>query len=138
LTKRSARDLPALTGVAKMTIDNWLGILAKRGYAVVGPGRAGSRARMAALTPKGRRAQDTYRRWIATFGQRWDARFGEAPMRALRESADWLTGAPGPDQSPLWPGLEPYPDGWRAALPQPRALPHYPVISARGGFPDGN
>jgi DNA-binding MarR family transcriptional regulator len=31
------RDLPTLTGVAKMTVDNWLGILGKRGYAVVGP-----------------------------------------------------------------------------------------------------
>jgi len=133
-----ARDLPALTGVAKMTIDNWLGILDKRGYAVVGPGLAGGRARLARLTPKGRQAQDIYRRWIATFGQRWDARFGEAPMRALRESAEGLTGAAGPDQSPLWPGLEPYSDGWRAVLPQPRTLPHYPVISPRGGFPDGN
>jgi DNA-binding MarR family transcriptional regulator len=133
-----APDLPALTGVAKMTIDNWLGILAKHGYAVVGPGPAGGRARLARLTPKGRRAQDTYLRWAAHAGQRWDARFGEACMRALRESAGWLTGAPGPDRSPLWPGLDPYPGGWRAALPQPRTLPHYPVISARGGFPDGN
>ena len=93
---------------------------------------------MARLTPKGRRAQDTHLRWTASTGQRWAARFGEAPMRALCESAGGLTGAPSPDQSPLWPGLEPYPDGWRAALPQPRTLPHYPVISARGGFPDGS
>jgi DNA-binding MarR family transcriptional regulator len=133
-----ARDLPALTGVAKMTIDNWLGILAKRGYAVVGPGPAGGRARLARLTPKGRRARETYLRWAAEAGQRWDARFGEAPMRALRESAGELTGAPGPDQSPLWPGLEPYPGGWRSAVPRPQTLPHFPVISARGGFPDGN
>ena len=133
-----ARDLPALTGVAKMTIDNWLGILAKRGYVVVGPGPAGGRARLARLTPKGRRAQEIYLRWAADAGQRWDARFGEAPMRALRESAGRLTRAAGPDQSPRWPGLEPYPGGWRAAVPRPRTLPHYPVISARGGFPDGN
>jgi DNA-binding MarR family transcriptional regulator len=133
-----ARDLPALTGVAKMMIDNWLGILAKRGYAVVGPGPAGGRARLARLTPKGRRAQDTYLRWAAHAGQRWDARFGKAPMRALRESAGLLTGAPDPDQAPCWPGLEPYSDGWRAAVPRPQSLPHYPVISARGGFPDGS
>jgi DNA-binding MarR family transcriptional regulator len=131
------RDLPTLTGVAKMTVDNWLGILGKRGYAVVGPGPAGGRAKLARLTPKGRNAQDGYLRWIAGAQQRWDARFGAAAMRALREAAAPLGGS-GADRPPLWRGLEPYPDGWRAAVQRPLTLPHFPVISARGGFPDGS
>jgi hypothetical protein len=58
-------------------------------------------------------------------------------MRALREAAAPLAGS-GADRPPLWRGLESYPDGWRAAVQRPLTLPHFPVISARGGFPDGN
>ena len=132
------RDLPALTGVAKMTIDNWLGILGKRRYAVVGPDPAGGRAKLARLTPRGRQAQDTYLRWIAGVGQRWEARFGEPAVNALRESIGVLAAEPDLARSPLRLGLEPHPGGWRAEVPPPRTLPHFPVISARGGWPDGN
>jgi DNA-binding MarR family transcriptional regulator len=132
------RDLPALTGVATMTIGNWLGILAKRGYAAVGPDPAGGRAKLARLTAKGRQAQDAYGRWIAGVGERWDARFGEPAMRALRDSAARLAGEPELDRSPLRLCLEPCPGCWRAEVPQPRTLPHFPVISPRGGFPDGS
>jgi DNA-binding MarR family transcriptional regulator len=132
------RDLPALTGVAAMTIDNWLGILVKRGYATVGPDPAGGRAKLARLTAKGTQAQDAYRRWAAGVGQRWEARFGEPAMNALREAIGGLAGEPDLDRSPLRRGLDPCPGGWRAEVPAPRTLPHFPVISARGGFPDGN
>ena len=30
------------------------------------------------------------------------------------------------------------PDCWRARLPRPDTLPHHPVISHRGGYPDGS
>ncbi len=32
----------------------------------------------------------------------------------------------------------PYPDGWRAQVSRPEVLPDYPVVSMRGGFPDGS
>ena len=35
-------------------------------------------------------------------------------------------------------GLEPYPDGWRAKVRRPEALPHYPMVLHRGGYPDGS
>ena len=46
-------------------------------------------------------------------------------------------------------GLVPHPDGWRASPPYARltqamiadpagALPHYPMVSHRGGYPDGS
>ena len=61
-----------------------------------------------------------------------------------------LFGRAGPDgQSLMAEGLRPYPDGWRAHPPylgQTRALlsdpggalPHYPMVSHRGGYPDGS
>ena len=53
------------------------------------------------------------------------------------------------DQSLLSAGLRPYPDGWRAHPPYlaqtkamlsdpAAALPHYPMVLHRGGFPDGS
>jgi len=39
---------------------------------------------------------------------------------------------------PLLAGLEPYPDNWRAAVPAPVMLPHYPMVLPRGGYPDGS
>jgi len=35
-------------------------------------------------------------------------------------------------------GLEPYPDGWRAEVRRPEALPHYPMVLHRVGYPDGS
>ncbi len=32
----------------------------------------------------------------------------------------------------------PYPDGWRAKVPKPATLPHFPMVLHRGGFPDGS
>ena len=40
--------------------------------------------------------------------------------------------------SPLLRALAPYPDGWRAQLPPLNGLPHFPMESHRGGFPDGS
>jgi DNA-binding MarR family transcriptional regulator len=130
-------DVPALTGVAKMTTDNWLSSLEKHRYALVGPEGQSSRYRVVHLTPEGRKARDAYRLWAATVEQRWKDRFGARTLGLLRGSAEQLASGTGP-QSRLWRGIEPYPDGWRAHLPRPETLPHFPVISARGGFPDGS
>ena len=119
------RDLPAATGVAQMAIGNWLGSLEERRYLAVGPDPAGGRFKVARLTPRGRQARDAYLRWAAADGGRPDAaelRAALAPLGADR----------------LRDGTEPYPDGWRAKVSRPATLPHYPVISPRGGFPDGS
>jgi DNA-binding MarR family transcriptional regulator len=126
-------DVPGLTGVAKMTVDNWLGSLEEHGYLTVGPDPGSGRFKVARLTAKGGQAQDVYRRWTGGVEDRWRARFGEQIMRELRDSAGPVT-----DEALLWQGAEPYPDGWRAEVGKPATLPHYPVISVRGGFPDGN
>ena len=130
-------SIPDLSGVAKMAADNWLGALEQHGYLTTGPGPGGARFRVARLTPSGRKARDAYRDWAAGAESRWRQRFGSGPVTALRSSAERLAGGPR-QESPLWRGIEPYPGGWRARVRRPSTLPHYPVITHRGGFPDGS
>lgn len=42
------------------------------------------------------------------------------------------------EPAPLFGGLEPYPDNWRAAVRPPLILPHYPMVLHCGGYPDGS
>jgi hypothetical protein len=47
-----------------------------------------------------------------------------------------LVGEPTAPRSPIFGGLEPHPDGWRAAVRKPNTLPHYPmVLHCMAGFP---
>lgn len=130
-------SLPALTGLARMTVDNWLGALEQHRYLEVGPDPGGSRFKVARLTGRGHAARDTYLRWAAGTGQDWADRFGAEPVHALRAAAARLADGPAPVE-PLWRGLEPYPGGWRAQVRPLTELPHYPAVSIRGGFPDGS
>jgi DNA-binding MarR family transcriptional regulator len=130
-------DLPALTGVAKMAIDNWLGSLEQHRYLVVGADPSGSRFKVARLTPKGRAAQGAYLHWADSVELRWEDRFGPQAVGGLRRSIERLAVEPAA-RSSLWRGIEPYPDGWRAQVRRAKTLPHYPVVSPRGGFPDGS
>jgi DNA-binding MarR family transcriptional regulator len=123
------RDLPVLTGVSKESISMAMGILQKKGVAVVGPDPAGSRAKVARLTPKGRKGQEAYQRLLGDIEERWQARFGTENIRTLQVLLERLAGES---------RLEPYPDGWRASVPKPSTLPHYPMVLHRGGFPDGS
>jgi DNA-binding MarR family transcriptional regulator len=132
------RDLPLLTGVSKEAISMAIGVLRKKGIARVETDPAGSRGKVARLTPKGREAQDTYRQLAGIIEERWRARFGLPIIRTLRASLERLVGQPSPQLSPLFRGLEPHPDGWRASVAKPNTLPHYPMVLHRGGFPDGS
>jgi hypothetical protein len=114
-----------------------LGVLQKRGAVVAGPGPSGSRAKVVRLTPKGREAQDSYRQLLGVIDERWQARFGKQTIRTLRGLLERLAGEPGAQSSPLFLGLEPHPEGWRASVRKPATLPHYPMVLHRGGFPDG-
>jgi DNA-binding MarR family transcriptional regulator len=132
------RDLPLLTGVSKEAVAVSLNFLTKRGYAVVEPEASAGRAKCALLTTKGGNAQQAYHRLLGSVEQRWQERFGKKSIRSLRESLERLVGEPTAERSPLFRGLDPYPDGWRASLPKPNTLPHYPMVLHRGGFPDGS
>jgi DNA-binding MarR family transcriptional regulator len=129
------RDLPRQTGVSKEALAMSLSFLEKRRYASIKT-VAGGRSKMLELTPKGREAREAYSRRVRSIEENWRGRFGADGLRSLRASLEKLTGAG--DPSPLLRGIEPYPDGWRAARPKPESLPHFPMILYRGGFPDGS
>jgi DNA-binding MarR family transcriptional regulator len=131
------RDIPLLSGVSKEAIAMAMGILRKAGLVVVGPDPSG-RGKVVRLTAKGREAQDVYHRLVGAIEGRWEIKFGKDSIRKLRESLERLVGDATPQVSPLFRGLEPHPDGWRAAVRKPETLPHYPMVLHRGGYPDGS
>jgi DNA-binding MarR family transcriptional regulator len=133
-----ARDLPILTGVSKELIKVSLGFLEKHRYIVVEPDPATKGTKVVRLTPKGLKAQDAYRELLRTIEERWHMRFGKDAIRKLRDSLQHLVGEPAAELSPLFRGLAPYPDGWRASVRKPKTLLHYPMVTHRGGYPDGS
>jgi DNA-binding MarR family transcriptional regulator len=132
------RDLPRLSSVSKEGIATAVSFLVKRGYASLQSKSVAGGGKVLVLTSKGRQAQDSYNHLVWTIEENWQARFGKQGVRGLRESLERLAGEPTTDKSPLWLGLEPYPEGWRASVPRPAGLPHYPLVLHRGGFPDGS
>ena len=131
------RDLPRLSGVSKEAIEMALGFLAKQRYIMLQPDPAAARTKLVRFTTKGRVAQDAYRRRLSVIEERWQARFGQENISNLRESLEPLVGEP-TAFSPLFLGLEPHPQGWRASVRKPETLPHYPMVLHRGGYPDGS
>ena len=124
----SIKDLPKLAAVSKEAVAMSLSFLEKRGYAAIEPQSPMSRVKVLTLTPKGKHARNEYLRLVWAIEERWEADYGRNNIVALRELLTPLAGHLAP----------PYPDGWRASLPQPEGLPHYPMILHRGGFPDGS
>jgi hypothetical protein len=87
------------------------------------------------LTATGIQAQERYRHLLRDLEKRWQKQFGEPAITALRNSLESIV----IDQKArLQAGIEPHPDGWRAKVPRPETLPHFPMVSHRGGFPDGS
>jgi len=125
------RDLPRLAGVSKEAIKTALGFLAKRRLIV-------ESGQLVRLTPKGRLAQDAHRKQLAVVEERWRAKFGKDGIHRLREALERLVGEPTARRSPLFLGLTPHAEGWRALIPKPETLPHYPMVLHRGGYPDGS
>jgi hypothetical protein len=115
-----------------------MGFLQKSGYLVVKAEMSGSRTKVVRLTAKGVEARDSYNVRLAETEKRWAANLASGDARMLRASLATLVGNGTPDSSPLFRGLDPYPDGWRASVPKPQTLPHYPMVLHRGGYPDGS
>jgi hypothetical protein len=124
-----ARDLPLLAGVSKEAIKMALGFLAKR--RLIDPGQ------LVRLTLKGRLAQEAYLKRLSVTEDLWRARFGTS-LDKLRASLEHFVGEPTAERSPLFLGLTPHAEGWRASVPKPHTLPHYPMVLHRGGYPDGS
>ena len=132
------RDLPMLTGTSKEAVSWAMGSLIRANLAVAASDPAARRGRVARLTAAGLDAQRLYHELTGTIEQRWRERFTDGAAAALRASLEPLAIAPDGEPPPLFGGLEPYPDNWRAALRRPVTLPHYPMVLHRGGYPDGS
>jgi DNA-binding MarR family transcriptional regulator len=132
------RELPRRAGVAKEIMNVMVGRLEKRGYVVVEPDPAAARGKRVRLTPQGRKAQLSYPRRVAMVEEEWRGRYGEGPVSSLRQALERLVDPAGEDRSPLWTALKPPPTGWRASMREPDSLPHYPLVTHRGGYPDGS
>jgi len=129
------RELPRLSGVSKEAVAVALAFLSKRGYAVVESNS--SRIRVAHLTTKGMKARRAHAKRLQEIEQRWRERYGDV-IDSLRNSIARFVGGGIAADSPLFAGLEPPPNGWRAKLQKPDTLPHFPMVLHRGGYPDGS
>jgi DNA-binding MarR family transcriptional regulator len=134
------RDLPARSGVSKEAITAAVGFLQRNGYAAVEPDPA-TRSKLVRLTEQGLATQAQHTRLAKAVERRWRKRLGGDFDRLARALVSGRQ---------LALGLQPYPDGWRAVrnpyrartqavLADPAsALPRYPMVLHRGGYPDGS
>jgi methyltransferase (TIGR00027 family) len=132
------RDLPQPAGISKEAVAWVLGILIRRHLAVEEPDPAASRGKVVRLTARGLDAQRAYTECLTTFEDRWQERFGNDAVSALRQSLEPLATGSGGQPPPLFAGIKPYPGNWRAAVKPPVTLPYYPMVLHRGGYPDGS
>jgi hypothetical protein len=115
-----------------------LGFLEERQFVVSEADPAGGRFKVARLTAAGQQGQEHYHRLLASIEIRWQHQFGSDIVQSVRRGLVPLVEQRPGQRSPLFQGLEPHPDGWRAAVSRSTTLPHYPMILHRGGFPDAS
>jgi DNA-binding MarR family transcriptional regulator len=138
----SMRDLPLLTGVSKEAVSVSVKFLERQDHVVIEPHPTISRAKSVRLTPTGLVAQGGAGDRLRLVEEDWRSRFGSDRIDQL---CDLLAGI----IDAAAPGLVPDPAGWRAHPPYVArtqamirdpgaALPHYPMVSHRGGYPDGS
>jgi len=131
----AVRDLPRLTGVASELIAVGLSWLGKRRLLSV---VTVDRTRQVRLTAAGVGARARALKQVGEIEIAWRARYGERTIGAVRDALEALVGDGTPDGSPLYRGLTSPADGWRALLATPATLPHFPMVTHRGGYPDGS
>jgi DNA-binding MarR family transcriptional regulator len=132
------RDFARLTGLAPVGVADAVRPLARAHLGAVRSDPSGGRSRILTITPQARLARDSYVSLLSRIENDWKNRFGEDTVHRLRTTLDAIVRGRDGAPSPLLRGLTPYPDGWRAHLPPLEGLPHFPMESHRGGFPDGS
>lgn len=138
------RDLPVLAGVAREQIASSIILLERAGLLTLTPAAAG-RGKQALLTDRGAGAQRRYRQIVAGVEDAWRGRYGvesidrlDAVLRAIIGQKDAMIETLAPPPSG-WRANRPYTARTKALLADPAAgLPHYPMVSHRGGYPDGS
>jgi hypothetical protein len=128
------RDVPVLSGVSKESIAMAMGILRK--WKLTELVKEGS-WQVVRSTARGVEARAGYEGDLRGIETRWIKRFGDRLSR-VRAALEPMVGDGTAEGSPLFQGLEPYSDGWRATVRKPKVLPHFPMVLHRGGYPDGS
>jgi len=131
----AVRELPRLTAISKEALAVLTGRLEKEGCVVLESLSGASRGRQLRLTDRGALARTAGARRINETVRLWERRTGTTAELAGALRA--LVGDGTRTGSPLWAGLEPPVHGWRAQVPAPELLPWYPMLTHRGGYPDG-
>jgi DNA-binding MarR family transcriptional regulator len=135
----AVRELPCLTGVSKEAIAMIVKRLERAGCVELVPAPDGGRGKHARLTAeRGVKARVAGRRRLQRVLDEWRQRFGADTIAELHGALEPIVGDGTRAGSPLFGGLEPYPDGWRAQVPAPELLPWFPMLLHRGGYPDGS
>jgi hypothetical protein len=119
------RTLYEISGVATKEWSSAMSQLAKLGLVEVG-----GKPKSIALTPAGVAARDAAAETVAAVEATWRKRHGVA-IDHLRNGLERVV-------EDAWTWTEPHADGWRAKTRLPRRLAHHPIVSHRGGFPDGS
>jgi hypothetical protein len=118
------RSLPEATGIAKETLAVMTGVVRKSGLLSV------SSAKEFELTGAGRKTAAGASDAIAAVERDWPAE--------IRLHLEPLVGDGTVAGSALAEAIRPPEGTWRHSRPQPLTLPHHPVVSHRGGYPDGS
>lgn len=118
------RDLPRAMGVAKETAAVITRQVQRDGALTI------STSKEASITDAGRRALAAADAAVAAVEADWP--------RELRARLEPLVGDGTVDGSALAEAIRPPERTWRDRRPSPMTLPHHPVISHRGGYPDGS
>jgi hypothetical protein len=138
-TPVDVRELPQLTGVAKEAIAVLLGHMEKAQCVIVEPRPGGRRTRQVRLSAqRGAEARSAGYRRLADTHRLWEARHGVDVAAALSDALEPIVGDGTRAGSPLFAGLTPPPASWRARTRPAQLLPWYPMVSHRGGYPDGS
>jgi hypothetical protein len=133
------RELPRLTGVSAAAIAMLVNHLERVGCVELVPAPDRGRGKHARLTAqRGVKAQDAGVRRRRRVLDTWRERFGDDAVSELLSALEPIVVDGTRADSPLFGGLEPYPDGWRAQVPAPERLPWFPMVLHRGGYPDGS
>jgi hypothetical protein len=127
-------DLPRSAGVSKVAVAQ---SLTRLKHHVLVDNAPGKRVRRAVLTPRGLASQQTYLALIGNIERRWVRRLGSDVLRRLRSALEAIVVTADLAGSPLVAAYGPLPGTWRAEIPIPDTLPHYPMVLHRGGYPDG-
>jgi hypothetical protein len=121
----ATRDLYEITGVAVKEWSSAMNQLARAGLAEVG-----GKPKSIALTGHGMAAKAAGAKTLAAVEAAWAKKWGPT-FEHLRHELEAVVGD-------AWDWTDPYPDNWRSKVKVPHRLAHAPIVSHRGGYPDGS